>query len=127
MGCLSLVLSRREPRCLWRIANLRGILRVFAWLLECGNARYRDPFHPFHHDPCPPYGSGRCPFRCCRVRPTQTSTADPPSLPPARPEPPPLGSHPRWWVYPFHAALPADPLGNRAEAVDPPAPSPDPD
>ena len=35
--------------CPWRIANLPGNPRVFGFLLRCGDARSRHPFHPCHH------------------------------------------------------------------------------
>jgi hypothetical protein len=34
-------------------ANLPAILRVFSFLLPCGNVRCCDPFHPSHHDLSP--------------------------------------------------------------------------
>src|SRR5438270_4319360 len=119
--------TSEKPTCPWRIANLPGIPRVFAFLLRCGNARSRDPFHPSHHDRRPTCESGRRPFHSCRVRPRQTSTADPQSLAPARSQSPPSGSHRCRLVRSIYAAVPADPFGHRPEAVDPSAPSPDPD
>jgi hypothetical protein len=38
-----------------------------------------------------------------------------------------MGSHRRRLVRSVYAAVPADPFGHRSEAVDPTAPSPDPD
>src|SRR5213592_4652284 len=70
--------------CPWRIANLPGIPRVFTLLLECGNARSRDPFHPSPYDRRPSCRSRRPPLRSSRVRAPQTSTPNPQSLAPAR-------------------------------------------
>ena len=47
----------------WRIVNSPRIPRVLSFLLRCGYARSRDPFHPSHHDPRPTCRSRRRPFR----------------------------------------------------------------
>src|SRR5205807_468964 len=77
-----------------------------------------------HHDRRPTCESGRRLFRSCRVRPRQTSTADPQSLAPACSQSPPIGSHRCRLVRSIYAAVPADPFGPCSEAVDSPAPSP---
>src|SRR5437870_937977 len=82
LGCKRRPTFHRKTACPWRIANLPGIPRVFALLLECGNARSRDPFHPSFHDRRPSCNSRRPPLRSSRVRAPQTSTPNPQSLAP---------------------------------------------
>src|SRR5712691_11998483 len=120
-------LQRLSFRCPWRIADSSAIPRIFNFLLLCADARSCNPFHPSPHDRRPTGEAGRRPFGSCRVPPPQTSTPDPPSLPPARPQSPPLGSPRRRLVRAVYTAVPADPFGPCSEAVDPPAPSPNPD
>src|SRR5437763_10439677 len=88
----------RAQTCPWRIANLPGIPRVFALLLECGNARSRDPFHPSPHDRRPSCNSRWPPLRSSRVRAPQTLTPNPQSLAPARSPSPPFGPPRRRFV-----------------------------
>src|SRR5438309_4663519 len=113
--------------CPWRIANLAGIPRIFALLLECGNARSRDPFHPSPHDRRPSCRSRRPPLRSSRVRAPQTSTPNPQSLAPARSPSPPFGPPGRRLLRSVDAAVPPDPFRHRSDTFDsfPPPPGPD--
>src|SRR5438874_11238217 len=113
--------------CPWRIANLPGIPRVFALLLECGNARSRAPFHPSPHDRRPSCRSRRPPLRSSRVRAPQTSTPSPQSLAPARSPSPPFGPPRRRLVRSVDATVPPDPFRHRSETFDSLAPPPGPE
>src|SRR5215813_8657308 len=113
--------------CPWRIANLPGIPRVFALLLECGNARSRDPFHPSPHDHRPSCRLRRPPLRSSRVRAPQTSTSNPQSLASARSPSPSFGPPRRRLVRSADAAVPPDLFRHRSETFDSLAPPPGPE
>src|SRR5262249_43832754 len=101
--------------------------RVFALLLECGNARSRDPFHPSPHHRRPSCRSRRPPLRSSRVRAPQTSTPDPQSLAPARSPSPSFGPPRRRLVRSVDAAVPPDPFHHRSENLPLPSSPPGPE
>src|SRR5437762_8691346 len=122
------VLQRTRMAFLRRIYGVPGELlicpefREFCFVVECGNTRSRDPFHPSPHDRRPSRRSRRPPLRRSRVRAPQTSTPNPQSFAAAVTESTHFRSPRRRFVCSPRSHSSPDPFSHRSETFDSLAP-----
>jgi len=95
-------------------------VRMFlSFLLRCGNARFADPFRPFHHPLARLASPGAAPSVIAESILAKQSTADPQSFAGARSQPRPWDRIVAGWCALFIRPVPADSLSHRSKNRQP--------